>query len=884
MSKPTIFGPIGLMLVIGISILPAWWFGGVAAQYHLWVFWASVAVLICCQFSSVRELRLPTITTPLTLGVLVGLLQLVPLSPGVHADASPTGAELWTSLVPVSSPVEQRGETMLRDRVGLAPVAAGFPISLYPASTRRDLSLLLLATTVFFAGSQLIATPIAQCIYCGAIALNGAALAFFGLAQQLSWNGKLYWCVPFEAGTPFASFVNRNNAAGFLNLCLAGAIGLCVWAVSRTAVSDRDDGYPGQPGDRWRLASRKLVRFVASLDATTLTAFTSSIVIIAGILCSLSRGGWISLTVAAIVTLTATLVAQRGGRPRLSWLAVAALACLLLVGWLGKSDVVQQRLSTLLDYRQTLTDRRLPHWQDGFHAAQDFWRVGSGLGTYRYVYSLYQERSDDAWYYHAENQYLETLVEAGLPGLLLLLSAMGLMGLVCWRLLREPPQRTSYALGITATFALASQSVHAIFDFGLYIPANMLLFALLCGAAAGQAARLEADLDVRLKSTWTAWRSRLIFLPPVTGVTRAFVPLLFFAVLLASFEVRKVAAVEAAIHTTKAVRVDEMAPREADLVRSIRQLTAALQNCPDDAEGQLLLARLWTERYQLDASDADTSPFAKRLSDTGYLRSWLLNLQHNNRSADFAALQTSAPVVHNLTNSVRHLLLARDACPIVPRVHLALAELAVAIDQDDLGHLERTYSLASWDQRILLHAAAFALQSHRPDLAIACYRRCLKQSPAQLPAVLKLAAEEVDLHPHLDQLLPDDLELLVATSREFQTDSMIRTKILAKADSLAQQTHDLSEPERLRIQGTLSSLHSNNRQAIHFLSQAIQLSPEMTSWRYELAILLQTEGMASKALEQAQLCVGMEPENQTYSALLNELIKARVARAAEFGT
>lgn len=514
MSKPTICGQIGLMLVIAVSILPAWWFGSVAARDVMWIFWASIAALICCQLPAVRELRFPALTIPLLLGALIGLLQLAPLSRGVHADASPTGAKLWASLVPANSPVGEGGETKLRDRVGLAPVAAAFPISLYPASTRRDLSMLLLATAVFVAGSQLIATPIAQCIYCGAIALNGASLAFFGLAQQLSWNGKLYWRVPFEAGTPFASFVNRNNAAGFLNLCLAGAIGLCVWAVSRTAVSNRGDNYPSKPEDRWRLAGNQLVRFVASLDAITLTAFTSSIVIMAGILCSLSRGGWISLTVGAMVTLMAALVSQRGGRPRLSWLAVAALAGLLLVGWLGKSEVVQQRLSTLLDYRQTLTDRRLPHWQDGFHAARDFWRAGSGLGTYRYVYSLYQERSDDAWYYHAENQYLESLVDAGVPGLLLLLTAIGLMGLVCWRLLREPPHRTSYALGIAATFALASQSVHAVFDFGLYIPANMVLFGLLCGAAAGQAVRLEADRDGRLKPTWTAWISRLIILPP----------------------------------------------------------------------------------------------------------------------------------------------------------------------------------------------------------------------------------------------------------------------------------------------------------------------------------------------------------------------------------
>lgn len=882
MSKPTISGLIGLILVIGLSVLPAWWFGSVAAQYHWWAFWASIAALLCCQFPTVPAPHLPTVAIPIFLGIFAGLLQLAPLSLSLHAGVSPTGAQLWTSLVPASSLSSRDGEAILLDRVGIAPVSRAFPISLYPASTRRDLSLLVLASAVFVAGSRLIATPFAQCMFCGAIALNGAALAFFGLAQQLSWNGKLFWRVPFEAGTPFASFVNRNNAAGFLNLCLAGAIGLCVWTVARTATANQGDNVAGRREGRWGFAWRKLVRFFANLDALTLTAFTSSIVIIAGILCSLSRGGWISLTVGAIVTLTATLVGQRRGRPRLSWLAIAALSCLLLVGWLGKTDAVQQRLSTLLDYRQTLTDRRLPHWQDGFNCAQDFWRAGSGLGTYRYVYSLYQERNDDAWYYHAENQYLETAVELGMPGLLLLLSAIGLMAIVCWRLLREPPKGASYALGIAITFALASQSVHAFFDFGLYIPANLVLFGLLCGAAAGQAVRLEANGRVNLNGG--AWISRLIAVPPLSGMARTLVSLLVFAVLLASFEVRKVAAVEAAVNTTRAVPVGQGAVSEEGRVRAIRQLTAALQRRPDDAEGQLLLARLWTERYQVDAMEADASSFAKRLADTSYLRSWLLHLQHNNRSADFAVLQASAPVAHNLTHAVRHLLLARDACPILPRVHLALAELAVAVAQDDPSYLASASALAPADQGFLLRAGAFALQSKRPDLAIACFRRCLELAPDQLPEVLKFATGAADLQLDLEQLLPDDLELLVAMSRGAPPDSMMRTKILAKADALAQRTPDLPEPERRRLRATLSSLQNDNRQAIRYLSQAIQLRPEMTLWRYELAKLFQTEGLASKALEQAQLCVGMEPENQTYTALLNELLTARMARATEFGT
>jgi len=54
------------------------------------------------------------------------------------------------------------------------------------------------------------------------MAINGVAIAFFGLVQQLTWNGRLFWQVPLEqGGEPFGPFVDRNHAGGFLTLCLA---------------------------------------------------------------------------------------------------------------------------------------------------------------------------------------------------------------------------------------------------------------------------------------------------------------------------------------------------------------------------------------------------------------------------------------------------------------------------------------------------------------------------------------------------------------------------------------------------------------------------------------------------------------------------------------
>ena len=68
-----------------------------------------------------------------------------------------------------------------------------------------------------------------------------AELMIVGNDQKVSWNEKLYWTYELtQGGQPFASYVNRNSAAGYLNLCLAGAVGLLVWSIAR----HRRDRFP----------------------------------------------------------------------------------------------------------------------------------------------------------------------------------------------------------------------------------------------------------------------------------------------------------------------------------------------------------------------------------------------------------------------------------------------------------------------------------------------------------------------------------------------------------------------------------------------------------------------------------------------------------------
>ena len=238
------------------------------------------------------------------------------------------------------------------------------------------------------------------------------------------------------------------------------------------------------------------------------------------------------------------------------------------------------------------------NWADGWRAAEDLLPAGSGLGTYRYIYRAYQQQPYDVWYYHAENQYLQALVEAGLPGLGLLLAVLGLVALACWRLLQHAPDAATYALGVAGTFALSSQAIHAVFDFGLYLPANMLLLALICGAVCGRAARIEGS-GWRSSDGSVRWPVLLVALPPLRPwPPRAAWPWPACCCW---------AVVEVSPRGGQSRR-RWPTPEQLDLQRP--QSVAALDRClsrfavgptdgVQDVEAQLKLAQLWTNRMRV---------------------------------------------------------------------------------------------------------------------------------------------------------------------------------------------------------------------------------------------------------------------------------------------
>ncbi|MEX1168480.1 MAG: O-antigen ligase family protein, partial [Hydrogenophaga sp.] len=113
---------------------------------------------------------------------------------------------------------------------------------------------------------------------------------------------------------------------------------------------------------------------------------------------------------------------------------------------------------------------------------------GSGLGSFQWVSSTFQHpEAGRYWINLAHNDYLQWLMETGVPGAVLLLAMAVLYVGRSWELLSSGNQATGQTQLGLQRLALASGvgflafALHAMVDYPAHIPANAMLAATLVG-------------------------------------------------------------------------------------------------------------------------------------------------------------------------------------------------------------------------------------------------------------------------------------------------------------------------------------------------------------------------------------------------------------------
>lgn len=826
---------IRLLLLAAVSIAP-WWYG--AAQPIAGFCLATVVTLavglwllqlLLDSHPATHRVPIPIVAVVLAAGLLLGLAQLWPLPASVLESASPFTADLYRSM-------------------DSHKASATAPISLHPAATRLQSAWLAVAALLVLLGARFLADRRSLAWLGVSLAVNSAAVSALGISQQLLGDTRLFFLVePAEMTTGFGSYVNHNNAAGFLLMGLAAGIGC--W-LSR----------PHPPRPTW------------ALGLITLSA--------AGILASLSRSGFLAAGCGFLVLALCSLASRVSTR---QWVGLAASLAVAVgvIAWAGQSSLVTSRLASLLD-QSTQPDQRLAHWNDSLNAAPRFLIAGSGLGSYRHAYLPFETTATDEWFYFAENQYLQALFEAGLPGLILLLLALGLSLSAAYRLLVSAADPFDRGFAAACLFGLSAQAVHSSFDFGLYLPANMALLALATGALFGRLLVLSPTRPFRVAVGWSG--------PARPATAIAVVIVLLAESLFPTFETHAVAKVTSARHQLRTALADPDLQPDAHEAAAYN-FSRAIESRWDDPEAHRSAAEAFIELYRRRTSKllAAERPELKashhaetrhRLADPAVLGRFV---SRRVAAGDARALDTyrDDPIVQQtLVPAIRHLWLARRHGPLLAGVHLRLAELAfLAVDPAEgpnpfLVPLER---LAGHRTNLWFRIGQIAFDARDDSTAVRAWQRALvshHHTPRQLIAqVLDSAESRWPGSQIVEHLLPPRPALLMdlaAGRYSGEHYQQMRSAVLLRTRQLL-LAHSGSMAEACYLQGRFEALHDRPRIALISFQKSLAMTPVDPRVRFELARTLDKLGRRREAFEQARLCAQLDPAHPGARRLLKVL-------------
>lgn len=311
-----------------------------------------------------------------------------------------------------------------------------------------------------------------------AIVFAGAVYALYGLIIQAT-GAKSILFYPKWAYAEFltSTFVNKNSYATYAGLGLIAAIGL-FW--------NRLKHQPQHASRDFSRASLIIQKFLRKDSIYALLAL-----LIAGALILTSSRAGIFSSIAGCLTFIVMLAINRRWKI-MQWLPVM-MGCLLFVIILisFSGNFLLERM----DYDQIDTDSlmRLNLYHATVMAINARPLLGHGLGSFADMINLYAEQPIQKSFDHAHNDYLEMMLELGIPAALML---FGAIGLVVWRALSGALKRRHMEIfPIMAVAATILVGLHGLFDFSLQIPAVAATYATLLGLGLAQSWSLKNAAD-----------------------------------------------------------------------------------------------------------------------------------------------------------------------------------------------------------------------------------------------------------------------------------------------------------------------------------------------------------------------------------------------------
>ncbi len=876
------FGSVLSFLSASIMLLTVlsmpWMLGGVVPLARLVLLVGAIAAVVLSMLANLLQKKLPNslpaIVLPILGLALLGAFQLR------AADESPAAS--------------------MEHAVQEAVLPADIPDvtnTLIPADTRSTIATLLALALIAFVAFEQVRTTRAVVACSLLIFANGIAIASVGMTHI--YKDKHFflnevWSLGDTKAlvTVFSTFVNPNNAAGWLCLCVAVAAGWITWHLQPARQS------PSLRRGRLRISFfgrlwQRGVEFLADLTVWQIITLTGAALVAAGVAATQSRGGIVSLAAAIILTaLCRTTI--RSFPIVLLLLAGFGFATFGVLQWLDLDAGVVSEMETLKDLNQAAGSRPA-HWLDSLNVVRDFPLFGTGLGSYRFATPAYSTHHTGVWFRNADNHYVDMVVEGGIVGLLLFVSigAIGLMtGFAAWQQSKtksrnaEGPKlsrRELSGIGTAVILGTLTQAAAAFLDYGVGLPAASSMLVLIIAVAAG--VLVEGQVPATLKEAGS-------LRPGAKLVT----PLQLVVLVLAATQIQdQVSAVhidETIVESHRILNTPVQAERLLELSDVQGRLLKTMEERPDDPEGWRTLTLLANARFRWEVLQMSrgesllTNPKFSRLWDNVTVQLLIVQLAEVERQQPLAANRLRQQLLTALATSALPDLLeaTQRSFPLMPSIADERAAVAVLMkNADEFDHQMATALFSDPSNAAsLFKIGSLGLRIDRADATRTIWKRCLLVAPDYRPLVLTDALLQWSFDETMELFGPRSYAACVQAAEKCPSREL-REELWRQCDDFWAkiETPVDAETALVRIHHLVS--HRKYAEALAWLESIMSSHGENVDLRKNYALLLEEDGQLRNALTEWHGILFLEPGNDEAEAAISRInnLKSPTDGAAE---
>lgn len=522
----------GFVLLLLLAV--PWYFGCATWHGQYFLFAASVVlsflIAVHCIVSAATktgDCRVPWLTWVLFAFGLFAFAQSLPVfswqgkgyaPPSVHLQrwtlgisSAPSAIEKGILTKTTISENVSNAESLPCDLQNIPAEDQTLSVSIEPLHTRAAFPSLLLCGLLVWVGRMVFSEPNKQIWLFGALTLIGVTIAFVGIQGALSYKAVNF--LGLTTGGSYATFVSKNSAGGYLNVCIAGCLGLLGWTLLNTQRNTNDVRYRF-PDSTLLLKIRGATEdLLADLNTPQIASMLCLVTIFSSLLISLCRGAVVS---ALAATLAAAIIANTKNRSRGSFAIVVAFTAATIACLIGfqLDDQAYARIESLsdIDLEAEFRQGRAYIWSIAWKAAQFFGLFGSGLGTFHFAYLPFQEPSFPVWFYHAESLYAQCAVEMGFLGIASMIFALIAILIGIQRNIPSENWSASFPSKLAGAYLVFSQALHSVVDFAIILPALFVPTCLLMGSVQGALASAAIPRAAKRASSSSS-RSRPEYIP-----------------------------------------------------------------------------------------------------------------------------------------------------------------------------------------------------------------------------------------------------------------------------------------------------------------------------------------------------------------------------------